>query len=150
MRELIIMSGFSGGGKSFVVDALVEKYKRMGVSISVCSTDNFWYQEVGDDPTEYNFDRKRLAEAHQWNQRWADKAMKSNIHVVIIDNTNTQQREAQPYINMGKANGYNIRFIAVGGDVEVAQKANAERPKNRQVPEAVIENQERRLKRLYV
>ena len=150
MRELIVLQGWSGGGKTFICECLCDKYSAMGVRYEVCSTDHFWYTEVGDNQEEYNFDMNRLGEAHKWNQRRADKAMKDGVQVVIIDNTNTQQREAQPYINMAKANGYNIRFISVTGDVEVAKKANAQRPEGRQVPEAVIENQERRLKRLYV
>lgn len=151
MRELILMQGWSGGGKSFVVDALVALYENHhNITPKVCSTDEFWYTEVGGDPMEYNFDMSRLGEAHKWNQRRANKAMESNVPVVIIDNTNTQQREAQPYINMAKVNGYNIRFISVTGDVEVAKKFNAQRPEGRRVPEAVIENQAHRLKRLFV
>lgn len=151
MRELIVMQGFSGIGKSFVVDALKAKYNSMSVRFEVCSTDDFWYTESNSgDPEEYSFDMASLGEAHKWNQRRADKAMRGNVPVVIIDNTNTQQREANPYINMAKANSYNIRIISVTGDIEVAKAANALRPKGRQVPEAVIENQDRRLKRLYV
>jgi predicted kinase len=149
MRELIIMQGFSGSGKSYVTDALVAKYEAEGINVVVCSTDDFWYSEVGDNPTEYNFDMKRLGEAHKWNQRRANDSMKNGVQVVIIDNTNTQNREAEPYLNMGKANGYNLRCISVTCAVEVAKKANSERPKTRQVPEGVIDNQIKRMQKIY-
>lgn len=150
MRELILLQGFSGMGKTFICECLTMRYDAEGVRYKVCSTDEFWYTEVGGDPEEYNFDMKRLGEAHKWNQKRANKFMRESVPVVIIDNTNTQQREAQPYINMAKANSYNIRIVSVTGDVEVAKKANAQRPEGRQVPEAVIENQAHRLKRLFV
>lgn len=150
MKQLIIMQGFSGMGKSFVVECLTARYDAESVRYQVCSTDEFWYTEVGGDDQEYNFDMSRLGEAHKWNQRRANGFMRDGVPVVIIDNTNTKQQEAQPYINMAKANGYGVRFISVTGDIEVAKKANAERPEGRRIPEAVIENQAGRIQRLRI
>lgn len=150
MRELLIIQGISGSGKSFVTNALVKDYEDRNIRFVVCSTDNFWYSEVGDDPTKYDFDMKRLGEAHKWNQRRADAAMRNGVPVVIIDNTNLQQREAEPYINMGKANDYNIRCISVGCALKVAKEANAQRPEDRRVPEEVIDRQAGRKQQLYL
>jgi len=142
MRELIIMQGISGSGKSFVADALKYYYMHLGKSCEICSTDDYWYLE---DPTTYNFDSTKIATAHNWNKSMAETAMIYNREVIIISNTNTTQKEAQPYIDLANKYNYTVRTVSVNCSIETAKKANSERPTDRQVPESVIDAQSQRI-----
>lgn len=88
-RILIIMRGVPGCGKS----SLAKKMQGNGV---VLSTDDYFVNSYG----EYYFDPRSLPEAHSWNQRRADREMKASTNPIIIDNTNLDAWEMQPYICM--------------------------------------------------
>jgi len=90
------MRGISGSGKSTLAQEL-------GVGGVVFGTDDFW----GED---YNFDRSKLGEAHQWNQDRAIKAMEQGISPIVIDNTNTQLWEMRPYVEAAVKHGYKVEF----------------------------------------
>jgi len=145
MRELILMQGFSGSGKSFVADALKRDYMHRNIQCEICSTDEYWYQ---DDPTKYNFDPSKIWHAHKWNQDRVSSHMINNVPVIIVDNTNTRQTEANSYLILAQAHNYTIRVITVSCSLETAKKANATRPIDRQVPENVIEAQAARMEKI--
>lgn len=88
-RILIIMRGVPGSGKS----TLARKMQGSGV---VLSTDDFFVNKFG----EYYFNPHSLSEAHSWNQRRADREMKASTNPIIIDNTNLEAWEMQPYVFM--------------------------------------------------
>lgn len=88
-KILIIMRGVPGSGKSF----LARQLRGHGV---VLSTDDFFINFQG----EYVFDRYRLQEAHEWNQRRADERLRDGTNPVVIDNTNLEIWEMQPYVVM--------------------------------------------------
>lgn len=101
-KRLVIMRGLPGSGKSFRAEEIYEEY----INSVICSTDVFWFNEAGD----YVFDGSKLGEAHAWNRGRAAMAMELGVDLVIIDNTNTQAKEYQPYIDMGEEQGYNVEF----------------------------------------
>lgn len=88
-KLLIIMRGVPGSGKSY----LAHQLKGNGV---VFSTDDYFINYQG----QYLFDRNQLGEAHEWNQKRANEALKSGTNPVVIDNTNLEAWEMQPYIFM--------------------------------------------------
>ena len=88
-RILILMRGVSGSGKSHLASQL----RGGGV---ILSTDDFFINAQG----KYVFSPIRLSEAHQWNHRRAEQEMRNGANPVIIDNTNLEAWEMQPYICM--------------------------------------------------
>jgi hypothetical protein len=88
-KILIIMRGVPGSGKSY----LAHQLKGGGV---VFSTDDYFINYQG----QYIFDRNQLGIAHEWNQKRANEALKAGANPVVIDNTNLEAWEMQPYITM--------------------------------------------------
>ena len=86
-KLVILMRGVPGSGKS----TLASQVKAKGV---VLSTDDFFVNRIG----EYVFNPILLPEAHQWNQKRAENEIKQGTYPIIIDNTNLESWELQPYI----------------------------------------------------
>lgn len=144
-KTLIIMQGSSGSGKSFVAEMMKSYYDGQKIECQICSTDNYWYIEDG---VTYKFDPSKLGVAHKWNQDWCQDMMKTGVQVIIIDNTNTTQTEADPYLKMAQQFGYEPRVVSVDCPLSVAQKYNSQRPIDRRIPTAVMEKQRNRMKRI--
>lgn len=99
-KLLIIARGPSGSGKSHMTKNLAEEYKA-----PIFSTDDFWMVDG-----EYQFNPKRLREAHRWNQNRTEEAMQNNEPIIIIDNTNVKFSDMKPYVQMAQKYQYNITF----------------------------------------
>ena len=69
---------------------------------------------------------------------------------IIVDNTNITQKQAQPYIDLAKKYGYNVTIIRITTSIDICKQRNAQRPKDRQVPEEVIDNQFKKLENIVV
>ncbi|MGH0131034.1 UNVERIFIED_CONTAM: hypothetical protein FKN15_052724 [Acipenser sinensis] len=101
--HLYILRGLPGSQKTALAKEIQDQYG----SGEIFSTDDYFRDETG---YMTNFDRKKLLEAHQWNQERAEKAMKMKTHPVIIDNTNIHLWEMKPYVQLGLKYRYHIRF----------------------------------------
>lgn len=97
MKKLTMMRGLPGSGKSFVASMLG------GV---VYSTDDFFMRDG-----QYVFDGKQLSQAHARNQLRAEIAMWDGVGHLVIDNTNTQAWECQPYVRVACDRGYEVEFV---------------------------------------
>ncbi|XP_074650506.1 uncharacterized protein LOC141905526 isoform X2 [Tubulanus polymorphus] len=97
---LIMMRGCPGSGKS----TLARSLQFNGV---VLSTDDYFMTDNGT----YSYDREKLSEAHEWNQRRAQKAFLKRTSPVIIDNTNVKAWEMKSYVDMGVKNGYHVELV---------------------------------------
>jgi NEDD4-binding protein 2 len=112
-RFLIIMRGLPSSGKSTEARRILEAFRLdepLDAAAHILSTDDFWYTQVEPDkPTEYSFDRTRLAEAHQWNQQRAMNAIAVGRTPLIIDNTNVCTEEfVVPYCVPALHAGYSM------------------------------------------
>lgn len=74
----------------------------------ILSTDDFF-----NNNGTYNFDGKKLSEAHKWNQERAVAAMEAETKKtpIIIDNTNLQPWEPKIYVTKGIENGYDVEIV---------------------------------------
>lgn len=88
------MWGIPGSGKSFTAN------KFGGL---VLSTDEYW----GED---YQFDLAKLSLAHEWNRARTHCAMKSGEPLIVIDNTNTTEKEWSPYVKLANLYGYEVEI----------------------------------------
>jgi len=97
-KVLIIMRGLPGCGKSTTAKKIVNS---VGTGC-IYSTDDFFTR---------GFEPLKLGEAHDWNQKRAERSLKAGHSPVIIDNTNVKEWEATPYVVMGITNNYHIRIL---------------------------------------
>lgn len=100
MKELILLRGLPGAGKSTLAKSLE--------SVFCYETDKYFENEDG----EYNFDPTKLKQAHQWCQDRVEKAMNAPNGFpplrVVVSNTFTQEWEMQPYYDLAEKYGYRV------------------------------------------
>ncbi len=130
---LYILRGISGSGKSTLAAQLAGKH---GV---VFSADAFFMTPDG----VYQFDSRRLEDAHQWNQERSFAAMKSKKSPIVIDNTNLRAWEAKPYVVKGLENGYKVEIVEPNtpwkkDPVQLAKKNVWERQKDEKLEGTTI------------
>lgn len=102
---------------------MTEACKKLGLSFTKCSADDYFTDEDGN----YHFDRKNLGKAHGYSKHMAGSSMEKGVSVVIVDNTNTMEKEMSPYKKMAKRHGYRIIQHVVGNFDEESLKLYAER-----------------------
>ena len=104
MKVLYIIRGLPGSGKSTLARALVSTIGSF--SCQHWEADMFFLDENGD----YNFNPKRLREAHEWCQKNVEQVMMTGFDVVV-SNTFTRLEEMLPYQLMAEHYGYNVQII---------------------------------------
>lgn len=96
MKELIIIRGVCGSGKSTFADLICNQH---------VEADMFFMQDG-----EYMFEPSRLKEAHQWCLNKTEEWMKQDWNVVV-SNTFTQKWELQPYLELAEKYGYRVHSL---------------------------------------
>lgn len=129
MKIMVIMQGHSGSGKSTLA-----KHISNVLDAEICSADNFFMN--GD---KYEFDPRWLHQAHTSCKNAAQLCVNNNKNVVI-DNTNTRNWEAAPYVKMGVDAGYTIKFVRATGNF----------PNVHGVPDNVVQAMKDRMEELSV
>jgi predicted kinase len=128
--HLVIMRGLPGSGKSTKVHSLTS----VSESFVVCSADDYF---IDRETGEYNFNPAGLAAAHAACKADALSAMASGVELVVVDNTNIQHWEYEPYIEFAKTYNYTVQIIVVGGRSESDRAIYAAR-NTHGVPESSI------------
>jgi len=105
------MRGVSGSGKSTKAQELVKEAQREGKTTLVCSADQFF---VDPNTGRYEFDHRKLGSAHAFCRGKAEAAVWLGTDLVIIDNTNTQKWEFEPYVLLAESNDYECEEVMVG------------------------------------
>ncbi len=102
---LILMQGPPGGGKSTLACDLSTRYNAI-----IVSTDDLF---TGPDGV-YRFDGAKLPEYHRRTQELARNELAGGWNV-IVDNTNLQQWQADPYIRMAREYGATVHVYRCNG-----------------------------------
>ncbi len=142
-KLVIINRAIPGGGKTSLTKQIEELAKSLRYSISVHSTDEYFIQIDEEGIRRYVFDKKKLNEYHQNNQKAFKQALENCIDIVVCDNTNFESWQSKPYTDMARAFGYKILLIdfkprKLEEHLE-AQKITQERPDVHQVDKDVLE-----------
>lgn len=108
-RTLILMRGVPGSGKSYLAQQIVDM--TIGASPNnykthILTTDDYFMVRG-----QYQYEKYKLSEAHAWNQTRARNACVAGLSPVIIDNTNIELWEMEPYLREGVRNGYIIQVV---------------------------------------
>jgi predicted kinase len=100
-KRVVIMRGLPGSGKSTRAVAIAAAAS----GTVVCySTDDYWHRPDG----AYDFNAKRLNDAHAWNLWRFRKACLRGASLVIVDNTNIRRKDFEPYVTYARACGYEV------------------------------------------
>lgn len=134
-RTLILMRGIPGSGKSTIARSLAGvvneeiikdgrhryQYGTTGSMGAVLSTD-FYFMDSG----EYRFDPSKLGDYHGQNQACCEDLMVDGEPVIVIDNTNTQIWEMEPYVNLATEYGYKVVVVEIPHPpIDVAMARNS-------------------------
>lgn len=60
----------------------------------------FHEHQFGCVATYFFLSLRCLSEAHEWNRKRAERALRAGSNPVVIDNTNLESWEMQPYVFM--------------------------------------------------
>lgn len=104
-RFMFILRGPPGSGKSYISECLKLRYP----TAKVCSADEFWYLE--SNGAEYQFDVRRLNEAHEWCQTKAYDAACEGQSPIVIDNTNIRIWETRFYTDLARRFHYTVIVV---------------------------------------
>jgi predicted kinase len=128
MAKLVIMQGIPGSGKGFV-------NKRDYPSALVCSADDYFRtRNPNYDNGGEGFDPSHLGKAHKQCQDRVRMAMECGEPIVVVDNTNLDDKSIKTYVKLARTFGYDIEICRVECDITVAAARNSHG-----VPEFVYE-----------
>lgn len=116
-----IMRSCSGGGKSTLARKLTKEY----ASFTICSADDYWYNGEEQILANYKFDISKLHLAHKSCQNKFMEAIKNNEALIIVDNTNINERDYKWYYLAAMQAGYDVEFHTIlPGTVEQHVQSN--------------------------
>jgi len=104
MNTVIIQRGVPGQGKSFLTAQLTKSVDQN--KYAVCSADHFMHVNG-----VYQFEQKKLGYAHAKCREKFDDALRRQVPLIIVDNTNTVFSEMKPYIEAANDNKYEILLM---------------------------------------
>lgn len=107
MKQLIILKGASGSGKSTFADFIKNGWWNPK-DVAICCADDYFTKDG-----VYNFDATKLSEAHSECKRNFSYAVGDEVPVIIVANTNTNDWEYAYYVNNAKEYGYEIFHIVL-------------------------------------
>lgn len=102
MKELYIIRGISGSGKSTFARSIVP-------SLNVIEADMYFTQPDGS----YKFNPDKLKEAHQWCFNQVKHMMNDDEEKIAVANTFTRYWEFKKYIKLAYINNYNYHVLTV-------------------------------------
>ena len=116
-KRVYILRGPSGAGKTTWTNQLS---RDLGLQVTVCSADHFFERVEKNiagpdgemnDALVYDFDVKKLPEAHQRCMQAFLLALLEEHPVVVVDNTNERRWEYQNYELAARLAGYEIQIV---------------------------------------
>lgn len=103
MKKLLMVIGVSGSGKT----TFAENYKKTNADFADA---NIWEADkyfIDSKTGKYNWDYKKLGEAHKWCQKNVEADMINGLNV-IVSNTSLTTYERRPYFILAKKYGYEV------------------------------------------
>lgn len=107
MRNLILICGLPGAGKSSYGQKLIEEATSLGKTNAHFEADQFML----DQDNKYSFNKAKLGFVHKMCQLSAEKAMIDGKETVVVSNTFTTRKERKTYLEMAASQGYNVIIV---------------------------------------
>lgn len=119
MRQVVVLRGISGAGKTTYGRHLALEANLSGRTAEIVSADHH-FERSGF----YVFDPTDLEEAHASCFRRFLEATARGTNLVIVDNTNIRLLEASPYMLGARAAGYEAKIVEIQCPTETAARRN--------------------------
>jgi hypothetical protein len=103
-RIVYLMRGLPSCGKSHLAARLI---RDGGVSLE---TDQYFFTEVGTDPTKFDYRADLLDAARDWNFRRFVEAVAAGVSPIVVDRGNSRSIESKHYIQHAYAHGYQVEL----------------------------------------
>ncbi len=103
-KIVYLMRGLPACGKSHTARPLAD---RTGI---VLETDQYFYLDVGNDPTAYDYREELLPKARQWNLDRFLSAMDASESPIVIDRGNDLSVETHQYVVLVREHGYQVEL----------------------------------------
>lgn len=103
-RIVYLMRGLPACGKSHKARRLV------GQSGVVLETDEYFYSQVGDDPSRYDYSDALLPAARDWNLLRFRNAITAGTSPIVVDRGNGLNPETQAYAAFATEHGYEVQL----------------------------------------
>jgi predicted kinase len=100
VKQFYAVRGLSGSGKSTLAKSIAAGKD----DAFIFSTDNYFIRPDGF----YDFNFRRLHEAHAWNFKNCSEALDLGLSYVILDNVNSNLWEFEKYVEYAHKCGYEI------------------------------------------
>ncbi len=103
-RLVYLMRGLPSCGKSHTARTLIASG---GV---VLETDEYFYTQVGADPTHFDYSEALLPSARSWNFARFQEAVARGISPIVVDRGNGLNVETQQYARYAADRGYQVQL----------------------------------------
>jgi hypothetical protein len=107
MSEKIVylMRGLPSCGKSHKAKLLAQ-----GGGL-ICETDEYFYTQVGEDPTKFNYRKELQQRACDWNFERFCRGVDDGISPIIVDRGNSRSLESRRYVRYAVSHGYRVEMV---------------------------------------
>jgi len=121
VKKLIVIRGPSGSGKTTIAQDIVGDFYNDARGFVYYEADHFF-----EGSQSYKFDAKRLSEAHAWCKAQVTRSMFHEVNIIVLSNTATMKWEVDPYLELAKEYGYDVRIARTPGpwDANVLAERN--------------------------
>lgn len=103
-KSVYLMRGLPCCGKSHMAARLA------GEDGVVLETDQYFYTEVGDDPSYYNFDKSLLPAARDWILEQYRAALGAGRSPIVLDRGNGRNAESRVFVELADTYGYQVEL----------------------------------------
>ncbi|GLG97584.1 Uncharacterized protein GBIM_04335 [Gryllus bimaculatus] len=108
IKVMVLMRGCPGSGKTSLARKIIKSTHGQDEQKYIFSTDHYFIF-VGNG--KYKFDPRLLPNAHKWNQDRVNEEVRKETNPIIIDNTNLEAWEMEPYVTAAVKYGYSVEFL---------------------------------------
>lgn len=115
-RTVVIVRGWPGCGKSTLAYTLATQYvdaAKYFKPYAIVSADNYFMLDG-----EYKFDRSKISLAHAECRDAFSHALRKNVPLVIVDNTNIKRKDYDWYVQVAVNECYEVYQCLAPGVVE--------------------------------
>ena len=103
-KIVYLMRGLPSCGKSHTAKILA------GETGVICETDEYFYTQVGEDPTQFDYQDDLLETARQWNFERFCRAVEEGRSPIVVDRGNSLSLESQQYAHYAADRGYHVEL----------------------------------------
>ena len=109
-KIVYLMRGLPSCGKSHTAKILA------GETGVICETDEYFYTQVGEDPTQFDYQDDLLETARQWNFERFCRAVEEGRSPIVVDRGNSLSIESQQYARFAVDRGYRVELAEPKSD----------------------------------